>query len=126
MKNSFKTILSVFILTFAVSVSTFASDKEIKKVTGFNSGVYASKSGKIKVNVDKYNDASTAILFQDAKGKVFYKEITGKSDKKLRLEIDTNELPAGNYTLEISSKGEKQTREFQLLEKITERSVKMD
>jgi len=126
MKNSIKTIISVFVLVATVSFSAFAGDKEIKKVTGFNSGIYASKDGKIKVNIDKYNEASTSILFQDAKGKVIYREIAWKGDKKLRREIDTKELPAGNYILEISSKGEKQTREFQLQEKVIERSVKMD
>jgi len=126
MKNSFNTVISVFVLVATISFSAFAGDKEIKKVTGFNSGVYASKDGKIKVNVDKYNNASTVILFQDAKGKVIYKEVTGRGDKKLRREIDTNQLPSGDYTLEITSQGEKQTREFQLLEKVVERSVKMD
>ncbi|MCF2444693.1 hypothetical protein L0657_12055 [Dyadobacter sp. CY345] len=126
MKNPFKTIISVFVLASVISFSTFANDKEIKKVTGFNSGIYASKDGKIKVNIDKYNRASTSILFQDAKGKVIYKEVAGRGDKKLRREINTNDLAAGKYTLEISSQGEKQTREFQLEEKVTERSVKID
>ena len=126
MKNSIKTVISVFVLAATISFSAFAGDKEIKKVTGFNSGIYASKDGKIRVNIDKYNHAATSILFQDSKGKVIYKEVAGKGDKKLRREIDTNQLPAGDYIREISSKGEKQTKEFQLQEKVVERSVKMD
>lgn len=126
MKNSIKNIVSALVLVATISFTAVAGDKEVKKVTGFNSGIYASKDGKLKVNIDKYNNASTAILFQDSKGKVFYREVAGKYDKKLRREIDTNDLPAGNYTLEIVSKGEKQTKEFQLLEKVVERSIKMD
>lgn len=126
MKNSIKNIVSALVLVATISFSAIAGDKEVKKVTGFNSGIYASKDGKIKVNIDKYNDASTAILFQDSKGKVFYREVAGKHDKKLRREIDITQLPAGDYTLEIVSKGEKQTKEFQLLEKVVERSIKMD
>ncbi|MDQ6477415.1 hypothetical protein [Dyadobacter sp. LHD-138] len=126
MKNSIKNIISALVLVASISFSAVAGDKEVKKVTGFNSGIYASKDGKIKVNIDKYNDASTAILFQDSKGKVFYREVAGKHDKKLRREIDITQLPAGDYTLEIVSKGEKQTKEFQLLEKVVERSIKMD
>jgi hypothetical protein len=126
MKNSITNIISALVLVATISFSAIAGDKEVKKVTGFNSGIYASKDGKIKVNIDKYNNASTAILFQDAKGHVFYREVAGKNSKKLRREIDINQLPAGDYTLEIESKGEKQTKEFQLLEKVVERSVKMD
>lgn len=126
MKNSITNIISALVLVATLSISAFAGDKEVKKVTGFNSGIYASKDGKIKVNIDKYNNASTVILFQDSKGKVFYREVAGKGDKKLRREIDINQLPAGDYTLEIESKGEKQTKEFQLLEKVVERSIKMD
>ena len=123
MKNSINTVISVFLLAATISFSAFAGDKEIKKVTGFNSGIYASKDGKIKVNIDKYNNARTAILFQDSKGKVIFREIAGKGAKKLRREIDTSILPAGDYTLEISSKGEKQTKVLQLTEKTTERAV---
>jgi len=126
MKNSFNTIISALALVATLTFSAHAGDKEVKKVTGFNSGVYASKDGKIKVNIDKYNHASTAISFQNSKGKVFYREVTGKYEKQLRREIDIKDLPAGDYTLEIVSKGEKQTKEFQLTDKIVERSVKMD
>lgn len=123
MKTSFNSAIIAFVLTATTIFSASAEDKEVKKVTGFDSGVYASKDGKIKINIDKYNNASTAILLQDSKGKIIYSENAARNAKKLRREIDVNELQSGNYTLEISSKGEKQTKVLQLTEKTTERAV---
>lgn len=123
MKTSFKSTIIAFVLVATTILSAHAEDKEVKKVTGFDSGVYASKDGKIKINIDKYNNAATTILLQDSKGKIIYSENAGRNAKKLRSEIDVNELQSGNYILEISSKGEKQTKVLQLTEKTTERAV---
>ena len=123
MKTSFNSAVIAFVLTATTIFSANAEDKEVKKVAGFDSGIYASKDGKIKINIDKYNNANTLILLQDSKGKIIYSENTGRNAKKLRREIDVNELKSGEYTLEISSKGEKQTKILQLTEKTTERAV---
>jgi hypothetical protein len=126
MKNFIKSAIFAFVLSAAAILTANASDKEVKKTTGFDSGVYASKDGKIKINIDKYNHATTAILLQDSKGKVVYQEVAGKSDTKLRREIDVNQLGSGNYTLEITSKGEKQTKILQVTDITVERVVKLN
>ncbi|MBE9464837.1 T9SS type A sorting domain-containing protein [Dyadobacter subterraneus] len=123
MKTSFKSTIIAVVLAATTIFSANAEDKEVKKTTGFDSGIYASKDGKIKINIDKYNNASTAILLQDSKGKIIYSENAGRNAKKLRREIDVNDLKSGDYTLEISSKGEKQTKVLQLTEKTIERAV---
>jgi hypothetical protein len=123
MKISFNSAIIAFVLSATTIFSAKAEDKEVKKVTGFDSGIYASKDGKIKINIDKYNNAATAILLQDAHGNIVYKETAGRSAKKLRREIDVNQLKSGNYIIEISSKGEKQTKVLQLTEKTVERAI---
>jgi hypothetical protein len=126
MKISIKSVIVAFVLSVTTLFTANASDKEIKKVTGFDSGIYASKDGKIKINIDKYNNAATAILLQDSKGKTIYHEVAGRYDKKLRREIDINQLGSGNYTLEITSKGEKQTKVLQITDVTVERVVKLN
>ncbi|WP_159467139.1 T9SS type A sorting domain-containing protein [Dyadobacter sp. 3J3] len=123
MKTSFNSAIIAFVLTATTIFSANAEDKEVKKVTGFDSGIYASRDGKLKINIDKYNNEATAILLRDANGNVIYRETAGRSDKKLRREIDVNQLKSGNYIIEISSKGEKQTKVLQLTEKTTQRAV---
>ena len=123
MKISFNSAIIAFVLSATTIFSANAEDKEVKKVTGFDSGIYASKDGKIKINIDKYNNAATAILLQDANGNIVYKETAGRSAKKLRREIDVNQLKSGNYIIEISSKGERQTKVLQLTEKTVERAI---
>jgi hypothetical protein len=126
MKNSIKSAIFALVLSATAIFTANASDKEVKKTTGFDSGIYATKEGKIKINIDKYNNAATAILLQDSKGKVVYHEVTGRYDKKLRREIDVNQLGSGNYTLEITSKGEKQTKVLQVTDITVERIVKLN
>ncbi|MCF0054149.1 T9SS type A sorting domain-containing protein [Dyadobacter sp. CY356] len=123
MKITFTSAIIAFVLSATTIFSANAEDKEVKKVTGFDSGIYASRDGKIKINIDKYNNAATAILFQDSNGNIVYKETAGRAAKKLRREIDVNQLKSGNYLIEISSKGEKQTKVLQLTEKTTERAI---
>jgi hypothetical protein len=126
MKNLINSVIFAFVLSSSAVFAAPASDKEVKKVTGFESGIYASRDGKIKINIDKYNHAATSILLQDSRGKVVYSEIAGKNDKKLRREIDINQLGSGNYTLEIVSKGEKQTKVLQVTDITVERIVKIN
>lgn len=126
MKTSFISAIAAVVLSASIVFSASADDKDVKKVTGFSSGVYASKDGKIKINIDKYNHASTGITLFDATGKVIYHETMGKNSKQLRREIDANDLSYGNYTLEITSKDEKQVKTLRLTEVITERSIKMN
>jgi hypothetical protein len=126
MKNLINSAIFAFVLSSSAVFAAPDSDKEVKKITGFESGIYASRDGKIKINIDKYNHAATSILLQDSKGKTVYREIAGKNDKKLRREIDVNQLGSGNYTLEIVSKGEKQTKILQVTDITVERSVKIN
>ncbi len=123
MKNSFKTIICAvaFSALFAFNVS--ANDKETKKVNGFATGIFANKEGKINVNVDKYNDAETVIILIDQRGSVIYREVLGNSLTKFRRTLDVSQLPYGSYRLQVSSKGEKITKAFDVAESVARRVI---
>jgi hypothetical protein len=126
MKNSIKNFAYGLVLLATVSFTANAEDKETKKSAGFGTGIYTTKSGKINVLVDKINnDASTTLLIKDAKGAVYYHETIGKHNQKFGRALNVDELPVGKYEIEVISKGEKQTKSFELTDKKAERTLEI-
>jgi len=124
MKNSIKTFAYALVLLATVSFTANAEDKETKKSAGFGTGIYTTKSGKINVLVDKVNnDASTTLLIKDANGSVYYRETIGKHNQKFGRALNVDELPLGKYEIEVVSKGEKQTKTFELTDQKAERTL---
>lgn len=123
MKNSIKTF-AVAIALLAASFAANAEDKETRKSTGFGTGMYTTKSGKIKVLVDKVSsDAPTVILLKNENHQILYRETIEKNEQKFGRTLNVDELPAGKYEIEVSSKGEKQSRIFDLSEPKMERVI---
>ncbi|MCE7043910.1 hypothetical protein [Dyadobacter sp. CY312] len=124
MKNSIKTFAYALVLLATVSFTANAEDKETKKSAGFGTGIYTTKSGKINVLVDKVNnDASTTLLIKDANGSVYYRETIGKNNQKFGRALNVDELPLGKYEIEVVSKGERQTKTFELTNQKAERTL---
>ncbi|MCE7064299.1 DUF3244 domain-containing protein [Dyadobacter sp. CY326] len=125
MKTTFKTIALVIAFTASFAFNSFADDKESKKVTGFGTGIFVAKNQKLFVSVDKYNDSNAIILVTDKKGKTIYREQLNKKLEKIRKIYDLNELPAGDYNIEIFSNGEKVTKTISVSEPLTERAISL-
>ncbi|TDE15589.1 hypothetical protein [Dyadobacter psychrotolerans] len=122
MKNSIKTFVCALALFVTATFTANAEDKETKKSTGFGTGIYSTKSGKINVLVDKVNaDASTILLLRNERGEIVYRETVSKNSQKFGRTLNVDELAAGKYEIEVSSKGEKQTKSFELSEQKSER-----
>ena len=126
MKNLVKSLIFAFAMTFVIAYNASADDKDTLKVTGFESGIYTTKQGKIRIHVDKYNKKPTVILLEDKRGKILYEEVAGKNETKLRRMIDMSQLPTGEYTLKISSNGEKQIKKLGISETQPERLISMN
>ena len=123
MKNSIKTF-AVAIALLATSFAANAEDKETKKSAGFGTGIYTTKSGKINVLVDKVSsDAPTTLLLKNENGQIVYKEVVDKNQQKFGRILNVDELSAGKYEIEVTSKGEKQSKSFELTEQKTERAL---
>ena len=126
MKNLVKSLLFAFAMTFVIAFNASADDKDTLKVTGFESGIYTTKEGKIRIHVDKHNKKPTVILLEDKRGKILYEEVIGKNETKLRRMIDMSQLPTGEYTLKIFSNGEKQIKKLGISETQPERFISMN
>lgn len=122
MKTSIKTFVCAFALVAAATFTANAEDKEAKKSTGFGTGIYATKAGKINVLVDKANaDSRTTLILKNEDGQVVYRETIGKNEVKFGRTLNLDEMNAGKYSLDIISGSEKQSRSFQVSEQKTER-----
>ena len=123
MKTSVKNFAYVLALSTVLAFNASAEDKETKKVTAFGTGIYTTKTGEIKINVDKYNQKPTIIQLEDKRGNVVYEEVVNKNKTKFRRSLDVNELPAGDYTLQIMSDGQKQSKKVEVNERHAERMI---
>lgn len=126
MKNSLKTIALAVVLSATFALTSFASDKEAKKTSSFGTSIYASRSGKIQVCVDKFTASKTIIVLTDKRGNTMYKETVGKNVDKFRKSLDVSELPTGNYYIEVYGNGEKHLHHFELSEKPAERKISFE
>jgi hypothetical protein len=121
MKTSIKTF-AVAIALIAASFSANADNKDAKKSAGFGTGIYATKSGKINVLVDKVSsEANTTISLKNENGQIVYKETVGKNEQKFGRILNVDELTAGKYEIEVTSNGTKQSKSFEVSEQRTER-----
>lgn len=120
-----KTQVKTFICAFALAAASFtaqAGDKEAKKASTFGTGIYATKTGKINVLIDKVNtDSKTTLLLKDADGNIVYRETVGKDLKKFGRTLNLDAMDAGKYSLDIISGGEIQTKTFELADQKLER-----
>ena len=121
MKNSIKTF-AVAIAILASAFTANADDKDTKKTAGFGTGIYTTKSGKINVLVDKVSpENATTLILKNANGQIVYQETVSKKEQKFGRTLNVDDLDAGKYQIEVTSKGEKQTKSFELSEQKTER-----
>lgn len=123
MKTSIKTIAATFVFAALFAFNASAEDKETKKAAAFGTGIYVAKSGAIHVSVDKYVPADAVLLLTDQSGKVIYQERMNKKTDKFRKQLNVSGLPAGSYTIEISSDGQKTTRDFELTDQKMSREI---
>src|SRR5690606_16575667 len=119
-----KSIALVFVFSAVSAFNAFADDKDAKKV-GFGTGIFASKSGKIHINVDKYGSENTAIVVTNETGQLMYRDVMGKSVTKVRTALNVSDLPAGTYRIEISSKNGKEVKSFEVSETKPEREISL-
>lgn len=120
-----KTTVKTFICAFALAAASFtahAADKEAKKTSTFGTGIYATKTGKINVLIDKANtESKTTLLLKNADGSIVYRETVSKEHKKFGRTLNLDAMDAGKYQLDIISGNEIQTKTFELADQKVER-----
>jgi hypothetical protein len=122
-----KTSIKAFICALTLVSTAFtaqADDKEMKKPAGFGTGIYTTKSGKINLNVDKPSaNAATTIVLRNNKNEILYRETVAKDHQKFGRLLNVDGLSAGKYEIQITSKGETQSRTFEVYEKAFDKVI---
>jgi hypothetical protein len=125
MKTYIKSLIVVFALSALVTFEASADDKESKKSAAFGTGIYMMKSGNINVSVDKFNHKPTIVQLENERGDILYREVTGKRVTQFKRSLDISTLPAGNYTIEVTSDGQTQSKNLELHEQKAERIISL-
>lgn len=123
MKPSIKSIAMTMVIAATFAFNSFAEDKESKKAAAFGTGIFASNSGRIHVNVDKYTDSKAVVVITNRSGATYYREVINRDTDKFRKSFNVNELPAGTYTIQVSANGQKIEKNFEVSEVRTERQI---
>jgi hypothetical protein len=122
MKIIIKVSIYALVLILLNCFEAAADDKETKKPTGFNTGIYCSITGKINVYVDRASKSKPAVIFlTNASGKIFYHEMVPCSYLKFGRALNVDQLEPGVYSLNVVINGEAVRKSFVLSEKKTER-----
>ncbi|GLU51388.1 DUF3244 domain-containing protein [Dyadobacter frigoris] len=126
MRTSIKKILVAFAVVTSFAFTANAEERDNKKSSALNTGVYINKEGKINVLVDQANeDAATTILIKNESGDVVYSEVVEKGNQKFGRVLNVDKLEDGQYEIEVSSKNESQVKTFQVSEPKTERVIEI-
>jgi hypothetical protein len=125
--NIMKTLFNTFIYAVALTATTFtaqANHGEAKKTAEFGTGIYATKTGKINLTVEKPDaNANATIVLRNQKNEIFYRETVRKADQRFGRVLNVDALGEGKYEIQITSNGVTESRFFELTEKTLEKGV---
>lgn len=114
-----KIITSAKILAIAFIATTtnlLANPAAPSKPSTFDASCYITKANKIRVSVEKTDAQPVTIsLRQAGQAYTLIDEFVGKKQTKAALQLNVDQLPAGNYELEIKGKdGSRIVKQVQL------------
>ena len=96
--------LSLGVVTPAVTSFANANPGGNPKVAAtFKTGIYTTTSGKLQIALDKETGGPVDIRLVNTDGSVLYSQHLGKNDQTFRARLNLNDLPDGNYKLEITN-----------------------
>lgn len=106
MKTLIKSLALALTLGFITSAATFAETNPGVRptvVASYQSGIYTTINGKLRISLDKQTGGTVDVRLKNAGGAVLYSQHLGKNDSKYRTLLNMNELPDGNYQVEITN-----------------------
>lgn len=117
MKSLIAAACGVLLLTTNVSAAFVGPKAECKnnKCQNFEVGMYRLK-GTVTMNVllEKSKGDRISVKLLNEKGNVIHEEYIGKAVEKYGRKFNFEEVPDGNYTLEISDENERVVKNIRL------------
>ena len=101
-----KTLIKPLFLALSLSFIT-ASFSEAKPgrqlVATYKTGIYSTATGKLQIALDKQAGGPVDIQLKSSDGKLLYSQHLGKKETAFRTRLNVDELPDGDYVLEITN-----------------------
>ncbi|GAB3021621.1 hypothetical protein [Spirosoma pulveris] len=95
-----KTVAALFLS----ATPLLANPANPTKPASFDASIYITKNNKIKLAVDKTTAESVSIRLREAgQSNYLFTQQVGKRQTQARLQLNVDDLPSGNYELEIRS-----------------------
>ncbi|GAB3639929.1 hypothetical protein [Spirosoma arcticum] len=88
---------------FISATTLFANPEAPTKPTSFDTSVFVTRQGKIRLAVQKTVPGTVSVQLLDQKKHILFSGIVAKKDDKAALLFDMSEVNDGIYTLEIKS-----------------------
>ena len=118
MKTLSKSLLVAFLLTLtSVSVTkadVYMSFVHPKKPVTFQSGMYTTNEGKLRIALNKQTGGAVQIRITNQAGADVFSQQIGKNRQSARLLLDVRNLPDGVYQVSITNGAETTTQELTL------------
>lgn len=87
------------------------------KPASFDASFYVTKANKIRIAVEKKNPEPVVIILRQGNqpNEIVFRQMMGKKQPKLALQLDVNKLEDGAYELEIHSASGSIVKQLSLL-----------
>lgn len=88
--------------TLLISAATFFNPTTPKKLS-FDASAYVTVTNEVRVAVQKSADVPVTIVLRSNANEVLYRQVVSSHDAKYAIRMRVDELPDGQYELEIKS-----------------------
>ncbi|WP_077919791.1 hypothetical protein [Spirosoma sp. 209] len=120
MKTLIKPLLvafSLILISLTVSLAAGNPGRRPARIATFQSGVYITAEGKVKVALDKQTGGAVTLRLMTAAGQELFAQQVGKNQTMTRMQLDVSNLPDGAYQLVVSNGVDTTTHELTLATK---------
>jgi hypothetical protein len=101
MKMVIKTAMCAVMLLSTVNAN--ADDKKATKAKTFESTLYITSEGKLRVNVDNKGRSSMLIVIRTMDGETVNKYFISKKKMKSAVNYDLSDLEVGEYKIQVTN-----------------------
>lgn len=91
-----------------------AETQQAAKSSTLKTGMYFSKDGRLNINIENNSTRATKVLIKNVSNQIVFQKNTGWHSCISALKLDVNQLPDGEYQVEVSNGEDKVTQKVQL------------
>ncbi len=95
--------LTLGVVTSVASLANTTTGDRPTVVASYKSSIYTTVEGKLSIALDKQTGGAVDVRLKNAEGKVMYDQHLGRNESQYRTRLNLNELPDGEYQVEMTN-----------------------